>query len=126
MQKIFILLLSLFLGLYGRAQSLRGNVTDSASHQPLAGASVYFPQLKLGAVTDTKGNYKIAPLPKGAYSVELHMTGYATLSRQITIAGDEALDFAAPVAVSALSEVIVTALGNRMVIQRAPICIALK
>ncbi len=103
------------------AQSLSGAVTDSASHQPLVGASIYFPQLRLGAVTDANGNYKIAPLPKGTYRVELHMTGYATVAKEVSIDGDITLDLTSSISASALQEVVVTALGNRMVIQRAPV-----
>jgi iron complex outermembrane recepter protein len=121
MQKVFFLFLLLFSGLYISAQSLSGTVTDSATHAPLQSAAVYFPQLKLGAVTDAKGNYKIASLPKGTYSVELHMSGYATITKQITLDGDVSLDFTTNVSASTLEEVVVTALGNRMIIQRAPV-----
>ena len=121
MQRIVVLLLLLLAGFYLSAQSLSGTVTDSASHQPLAGASIYFPQLRLGAVTDANGNYKITRLPKGTYRVELHMTGYATVGKQVTIDGDVTLDFTSIISASALQEVVVTALGNRMVIQRAPV-----
>jgi iron complex outermembrane recepter protein len=121
MQRIVLLLLLLFAGYYMSAQSLNGTVTDSASHEPLAGASIYFPKLGLGAVTDAKGNYRIAPLPKGTYRVEFHMTGYAIVAKEVTIAGDINLDFTGSISASALQEVVVTALGNRMVIQRAPV-----
>jgi iron complex outermembrane recepter protein len=121
MQRIVLLSLLLLAGFYMSAQSLSGAVTDSASHQPLVGASVYIPKLRLGAVADAKGNYKIAPLPKGTYRVELHMTGYATVAKEVSIDGDITLDLTSSISASALQEVVVTALGNRMVIQRAPV-----
>jgi iron complex outermembrane recepter protein len=121
MKNILLLFLSLILGGFLKAQSLSGNVTDSASHQVIDGASVYFPQLKLGAVTDKNGNYRLAPLPKGSYIVELHNSGYATLSTQITINADQKLNFSITISATSLKEVIITALGNKMVIQRAPI-----
>jgi iron complex outermembrane recepter protein len=121
MQRIVLLLLLLLAGRYMSAQSLNGTATDSASHQPLVGASIYLPKLKMGAVTDAKGNYRISPLPKGVYRVELHMTSYATIVKQVTIDGDVMLDFTSEISASAMQEVVVTALGNRMVIQRAPV-----
>jgi iron complex outermembrane receptor protein len=121
MQKIFILLLLVFSGFYLRAQSLSGNVIDSTNRRAIQGASVYLPQLKLGATTDIKGNYKIAPLPKGIYKVELHMLGYATVMKKITINGNETLDFAVVVSSTVLNEVVITSLGNRMIIQQAPV-----
>src|SRR5580658_6976912 len=103
-----------------KAQSLSGNVMDAATHQAVAGATVYFPQLKLGAVSDAGGNYKIALLPKGTYEVELEMMGYATLTKQITIHDDVILDFALTISSSSLKEVIITALGNATTLRRSP------
>jgi iron complex outermembrane receptor protein len=125
MQKILFLVISLITGLFVSGQSLSGTVTDSATHQALDGAAVYFPKLKKGAVTDIKGNYKIASLPNGVYDVELHMTGYATISRQVTINGDAALDVSMAPSSASLKEIIITSLGNKMVIQRAPVPVTL-
>jgi iron complex outermembrane recepter protein len=120
MQKLFFSVLLLCPGLWLRAQSLSGNVVDVTNHQAVEGATVYFPQLKLGAVSNIKGNYKIALLPKGTYEVELEMQGYATLSKQITIKGDVILDFALTISSASLKEVIITALGNATTLRRAP------
>src|SRR5579863_10329125 len=111
-RKIFLLSISLFTGVYVTAQALSGNVMDLTTHEAIAGATVYFPQLKLGAVSDISGNYRISPLPKGTYEVELEMAGYATLTKQITIKGDVMLDFALTISSASLKEVIITALGN--------------
>ena len=70
------------------AQSISGNVTDATSHQGLSGASIYFPQLKLGAVCDIHGHYTLSPLPKGTYNVEMHMTGYAIIAQKVIIDGN--------------------------------------
>src|ERR1700691_4239625 len=119
-RNIFLMFISFFSGVCVMAQSLSGNVMDLTTHEVIAGATVYFPQLKLGAVSDIKGNYKIAPLPKGTYEVELEMQGYATLSKQITIKGDVILDFALTISSASLKEVIITALGNATTLRRAP------
>ena len=119
-EKIFLLSLFLFSGVYVTAQSLSGNVLDASTREAVAGATVYFPQLKLGAVSDVRGNYKISPLPKGTYQVELEMMGYATLTKQITITGDMILDFALAISPGSLKEVIITALGNATTLRRAP------
>jgi iron complex outermembrane receptor protein len=106
--------------LYLRAQSLSGHVIDAATQQPVAGATVYFPQLKLGAVSDIKGNYTIAPLPKGAYEVQLEMLGYGTLTKLIFIKAAVTLDFALAISSASLKEVIITSLGNATTLRRAP------
>ena len=120
--KLYILLfLSLFSAPYLKAQSLSGNVTDSASHQAIQGATVYFPRLKLGTHTDIKGNYKIAALPKGTYQVRLQVLGYTTLTKQISINGDVTINFAMTISSTSMKEVIITALGISTIIRRAPV-----
>jgi len=119
-QQILFLSLFIFSGAFVTAQSLSGHVMEATTHEAVAGATVYFPQLKLGAVSDIKGNYKISRLPKGTYEVELEMLGYATLTRQITITGDVMLDFALTISSGSLKEVIITALGNATTLRRAP------
>jgi iron complex outermembrane recepter protein len=121
--KIYLLLFSLLLfSLSINAQSLSGSITDSASHQPISGAVVYIPQLKLGATTDVKGNYKITSIPNGAYDVEVEVLGCANIIKQVTIKGNVALNFSMTVSSYCLSkEVIVTALGNVTSTQCSPV-----
>jgi iron complex outermembrane recepter protein len=116
---------SLFTSMFIAAQSLSGTVTDSASHQTIPGTIVYLPQLKLGATTDVKGNYKISSLPKGTYEVEVEILGYATLTKQITIKGDVTLNFSLSVSSSTTKEVIITALGNVTNTLRSPVPVTL-
>ena len=121
MYKIVLLLLLLLSSHFLSAQSLSGKVTDSASHQGIVGASIFLPQLKIGATTDIRGNYKITRVPKGAYQVEVQMIGYATLTRQITMQADEMFDFAMTISSASLKEVLITALGNTTSLRRAPV-----
>jgi len=111
------------LGIF--AQSLRGTVTDSSSHQTIPGAIVYIPQLKLGTQTDINGNYKIAPLPNGTYDVEVEILGYATVTKQVTIKGHVTSNFAMAVSSASSKEVLITALGNVTNTLRSPVPVAL-
>ncbi len=122
MKKAVILLISaLWYSNFITAQSLSGTVTDSSTHQTIPGAIVFIPQLKLGSTADADGNYKIAPLSNGTYQVEVAMFGYATLIKQVTIKGDEKLDFTMVVSSASLGEVVITALGNATNTQRSPV-----
>jgi len=125
MRKITFLLLSLFLVYDMTAQSLSGTVIDFASHLTLAGVSVYLPGLKIGAITDIKGNYRIAPIPKGNYIMSLQMTGYATITRQINIQSDTLINFDLIPVPATLKEVMITSLGNATTIRRAPVPVTL-
>lgn len=124
MKNIFIIIaISIQLLVIGQiqAQSLSGKVSDSASKQTIPGAVIYFPQLQLGTTTDAKGNYKITPLPKGTYEVEVQILGYATVTKQVVIRGDENINFSMAVSSSSTKEVVVTAFGNVTNVQRSPV-----
>jgi iron complex outermembrane recepter protein len=120
MKNILLLFSLLLCSLCIKAQSLSGTVTDSASHQTIPGAVVFIPELKLGATTDVKGNYKISPLPNGRYDVEVEILGYSTMIKQVTIKGDVTVNFAMGVSSSSEKEVVITALGNVTNTQRSP------
>ncbi len=107
------------------AQSLNGHVIDSATHKPIASASVYLPQLKLGAVTDQNGYYKISSLPKGIYDVEVQAHGYSTIIQQVNIPSDNTLEFNPTISYSSLKQVIITGLGNVTNTQRSPVPVSI-
>jgi iron complex outermembrane recepter protein len=121
MKKSFLLVLLVYIGLHLHAQSLSGHVMDSVSRHPIEGASVYFPQLKLGAVTDRQGHYVINHLPKGTYDVEMLSTGHSTQLCQVSISGPTTLDFNPTVSFNSLQEVVITSLGNITNTQRSPV-----
>src|SRR5580658_5520442 len=121
MQKIFLLFIFMILaGGCLKAQTLSGTVTDSATHKPIEGASVYITQLKRGSVTDAKGRYHINGLPKGSYDVTLGIVGYGQVTKQVTINGDAGVDFAPAVTPETLSDVVITSLGVKTSLRRAP------
>jgi iron complex outermembrane receptor protein len=125
MRKIFFLVILLFTGIYLKAQSLSGNITDAATHKPIQGASVYIPPLKFGSVTGVKGNYRIGSVPNGTYEVEIKMIGYATLIKQVTIKGNVIFDFVLTFSAISLNEVEITSLGNITNTQRSPVPVSL-
>ena len=82
---IFLLLTSVCSGV--AQQILQGKITDKVNHQPIAGATVYIPDLKKGAVSDTDGFYKIEHLPKGKFLVQFKFVGYSPEVRSIDLDG---------------------------------------
>jgi len=114
----FILSVSLFKI---DAQTLSGHVVDSLTRHPIEKAMVYIPQLKLGALTDQNGDYRIISLPRGTYEVELRALGYTVMIRQLYIQADSRLDFIAPRSFSSLEPVVITSLGNVTNTRRSPI-----
>ncbi|HXS36433.1 MAG TPA: TonB-dependent receptor [Flavipsychrobacter sp.] len=125
MKKIVFLILSILLTSYLRAQTLSGKITDSITHEPISGAIVYIPELKLGTTTDDNGNFKISHIPKGSYEMEVKILGYATFTKQVTIRDNAICN--CPMCPSSYStnEVVITALGNVTNTQRSPMPVTL-
>lgn len=94
MNKILIVLVSLFYLNFGFAQSkfnLSGRVIDASSGEDLPGATVFFPELKSGGVSNNYGYYSVSA-PKGKYTVICSYVGYQKYSVEITLDKDIELD----------------------------------
>ncbi len=85
MLKYILLLLLLAVSQITFSQNnFKVTVQDEESETPLVGASVYFPQLKIGTVTDVNGLVDIDPIPNGEYNVKISFVGYETLEKKYT------------------------------------------
>ena len=104
---IFIVVLVFVPFAFASANLLKGRVTDKQGI-PIQGAIIEITDLKTGAAADTGGNYIINNLPKGAYLVEVHQLGFATLNQLVTINGDTKQDFTLNESVIEKNEVVVT------------------
>ncbi len=92
--------------------ALHGKVIDKQSGDPLIGASVYFPDLKIGTRTDVAGIYKINNLPKATLLVKVAYIGYQQIVQLINLATTNSLDFSMNESVAEFGEVVVTGLSN--------------
>jgi len=98
-----ILFISVFIGegVYAmqvpKTLQLSGKISDELTGQVLQGASVYFPELKKGVVSNDKGIYQINIKP-GNYIVEVSYIGFSlqtiTLSIQTNLVKDFLLNHA--------------------------------
>ena len=83
----------------GRSQvnqkfSISGKITDQKTAAPLAGATVYIPDLHTGAITNNEGYFIITSITAGKYLVEVSYQGYATIYQALTVAGDHQMNVA--------------------------------
>src|SRR5256886_12040325 len=76
--------------------SLAGRVTHRVTQQPVAGAEVLVLGTNLGGRTRQDGQYRIAGVAAGRYTVQVRLIGYATVSQPVSVAAGEtaAVDFA--------------------------------
>ncbi|HSU29236.1 MAG TPA: carboxypeptidase-like regulatory domain-containing protein, partial [Chitinophagaceae bacterium] len=73
---------------------LTGKVMDAKTGEALAGASVYFPDLRIGGIADDKGAYKIQNIPTGTFLIEVSYQGYSSFTETIELSGNVQKDFA--------------------------------
>ena len=69
--------------------TIKGIVSDSLSHDPLIGASVFIIGTSLGSATDPEGEFRINNIPEGTYTVRISYIGYSTKEIIVKFNNDE-------------------------------------
>ncbi len=100
--------------------SLSGKITDT-SGAPLAGASVYIPDLKKGSIADVNGNYDLTNVPAGSYLVEIKYIGYKTIAENIDFDQNKTENFSMQISVVEESAIVVTGSSRATSIIRNPV-----
>ena len=116
---IFILLLS-SASLFAQNE-LTGTIKIGSDSAPLAGAVIFISDLKLGAVSDVDGNYKLRPVPKGTYLMEVSHVGFASQTREVALSNSSTENFELMESRLQLKEVIVTGFASATEKQSVPI-----
>lgn len=76
----------------GQAQHvIRGNVKDSKTNEPLAGATISLKEINRNAVTTERGEFELQKLPSGNYRAEVRFLGYKIVEVQFAVPTDESL-----------------------------------
>lgn len=90
-----------------------GTVTDSTNGQPLPGVNVVIANTQQGTSTDQQGNFRIADVEPGSYTLQASFVGYATMTRDVEVEAGETttVNFVLAPSEVALEEMVVTALG---------------
>ncbi len=81
---IFFLLLQ-SMSVFAQTATVRGNVFDSGSGEPVMFASVEVDGTNLGATTDMEGFFSISNIPAGDQVLILTFVGYEDLRKEITL-----------------------------------------
>ncbi|MFH0841653.1 MAG: TonB-dependent receptor [Bacteroidota bacterium] len=95
---------------------LSGYVTDRDTKDPVAGATIFIPELSAGTVTDEFGHYKIS-LPGGSYLLQFSFLGMKEKRLNVNLYDDGELDVEMNSVLIPLQETVVSAKKN-MVMQR--------
>ncbi|TVR14252.1 MAG: SusC/RagA family TonB-linked outer membrane protein [Balneolaceae bacterium] len=93
--------------------TLTGTITDQRTGELLPGVNIYVQELERGAATGIDGDYTIANIPYGTYTVIVSFVGYESITEQIVIdSSEKTRNFEISESLVGLEEVVVTALGR--------------
>lgn len=109
MKQFKILIIFILISFQGFTASvtLSGYLKDKANGEALIGASVYFPELKTGGITNSYGFYSVS-VASGNYTVNFSYIGYQTQSRVIDLSTSKQLNVLLAEELQQLEEVVVT------------------
>ncbi len=106
---------------FAQANSLSGAVYESKTNMPLAKASVYIPDLRIGTIADTTGHYHFKSLPAGNYLVQVQYVGFKAVTKDVSVKGVTQLDFALSDQAIEESDVVVTGISKATQIKHSPV-----
>jgi iron complex outermembrane receptor protein len=108
MKKISIFLF-LFVSTLANAQSftLSGKVVDE-NKNPLSGATILVKEENKGTSTDFDGKFSVN-FPKGKYTIQVSFIGYKSVSKEISLTKNDAIEFILSANSTVLEEVLVSA-----------------
>lgn len=94
---------------------LNGTVREAGSAQVLPGAQVQLSGTAKGDLTNVNGNFHIAGIPAGSYTVNISFLGYTTQSASITIVDNQATELSIDLVQGsiALADVLISASSDR-------------
>jgi iron complex outermembrane recepter protein len=122
MKKIFIPCILIFLFQIINAQNkISGRITDNLTGDPVAGATVYIPELKTGTISDQNGLYKIENLPGTKVIMQISFLGYKAIIENIDLATTTSKDFVLEQAITEMNEVVVTGSSRATEITKTPV-----
>lgn len=113
MKKCILCLVLCCYTLLANALTLTGHV-KTHTEAALPYVSVYLPDLKVGAMTDLSGNYRITNVPAGNHTLVVSYVGYATQTLSINVKEDSKNDFVLEEQAITLDEVFVTPTGESL------------
>lgn len=125
MNKIFCAIVTLLFVFNATAQTtIIGKITDRQSNA-IANVSVHLLNTSVTTISDKAGEYKIAGLTNGRYTIQLSAVGYATTAGSIDVKtnGNEPFNFQLQNALVQLEAVTVTAQKKEELLQNIPVSI---
>ena len=84
-----ILVIILFTTGFAGSSTIKGEITDLRSGEPLIGANIMLDGTILGTASDENGFYLISDVPIGSFTIMAMFIGYETIEKDIQVAADQ-------------------------------------
>ncbi|MBL0741184.1 TonB-dependent receptor [Chryseolinea lacunae] len=106
---------------WGQNAALTGKVTGP-NQEALPGVSIHVLNTNAGASTDANGEFSIADVPHGKYTVQVSAVGYATQNQDVIVGSENAASLTVSLQESStqLDAVVVTAEKQEQNLQKVP------
>lgn len=122
MKRGFVICLLLSINIVTNAQGyLSGKISDKVTGEAIAGATIYFPELKIGDISDNNGFYRTHGLPKIITSVQVSFLSYQSIFEKVDLGKTTSLDFELEPSITEMNEVVITGTSKATEISRNPV-----
>lgn len=112
-RKFILLVVLLVTTVIAQAAAIRGVVTDKSNQEPLIGATVQVNGTTTGTITDFDGQFEIAGLRNGTYTLIVQYVSYVTKTIEVTVNGIAEIAIELDPDNQTLGEVVVTGTAKR-------------
>ncbi len=99
---------------------LKGMVTDAIDGEPLAGVTLYIPELKSATMTDAEGHYTFESLPHKTITIQVSYVGHQTIIQNIDLTTTSRADFTMKESNAMINEVVVTGIAGSQLMKDSP------
>lgn len=114
-----LLFVSISLTAYSQEKfTLSGTIAIQSNNETIIGASIYIPEAKVSATTNSYGFYSIT-LPKGEYTVVISYVGFDNIEEHISLTANIKKDFFLAEKSSVLDEVVISSNNSRTNVRKA-------
>lgn len=112
LMKFIILLFLSTTAIFAQTGSITGKIKDKSNGDLLTGANVVVEGTRLGATADLDGNYTIAKVPEGIYTIKVSFISYNAVKIEKVVVKEgqtTKIDVSLEAATATMKEVVVTA-----------------
>ncbi|TRX61762.1 TonB-dependent receptor [Fulvivirga sp. M361] len=104
---------------FAQKYSISGYVKEKGSGELLPGVTVYLPDLKTGAVTNTYGFYSLTLAGNETYDVQYSFIGYEPISKRLNLNENKSINIELTASAIALEEVVVMAEQQELISEKS-------